>query len=119
MSKLRLVIIAALVCLLAAVLSAAPRDPKPGEPYAVIFGTVYNAENRPVAGVKIQIRRAAKKKPEWRLVSDRRGEFAQRLPAGKAEYVVVADVKTKGPKPEVKVQVEKDERLDISLHLTE
>jgi hypothetical protein len=119
MSRSRLIILAALVLLLAAAVSGASRDPRPGEPYALLFGTVYNPENRPVAGVKIQIRRAEKKKPEWRLVSDRRGEFAQRVPAGKAEYVIVADIKTKGPKPEVKVQVENDERLDISLHLTE
>ena len=117
MSRSRTLLAAFLLLVLAG--AAAARNPKPGEPYALIFGTVYGPDKRPVAGIKVQIRRADKKKAQWRLVSDRRGEFAQRVPAGKAEYVVVADLKTKDAKPEVKVQVENDERHDISLHLTE
>jgi hypothetical protein len=96
-------------------------DPKPGEPYALIFGTVWTKANQPASGIRIKIRRADKKKADWERVSDRRGEFAQRVPAGKAYYVVWADVKTpKGvEKPELTVQGENDERHDISLHLTE
>ena len=96
-------------------------DPKPGEPYSLIFGTVWTKANQPATGIRIKIRRADKKKASWERVSDRRGEFAQRVPAGKADYVVWADVKTsKGiEKPELTVQVENDERHDISLHLTE
>ena len=96
-------------------------DPKPGEPYALIFGTVWTKSNQPASGIRIKIRRADKKKASWERVSDRRGEFAQRVPAGKADYVVWANVKTaKGvEKPELTVRVENDERHDISLHLTE
>jgi len=96
-------------------------DPKPGEPYALIFGTVWTKANQPAPGIRIKIRRAEKKKASWERVSDRRGEFAQRVPAGKAEYVVWADVKTsKGvEKAALTVRVENDERHDISLHLTE
>ncbi len=96
-------------------------DPRPGEPYALIFGTVWTKANQPASGIRIKIRRAEKKRANWERVSDRRGEFAQRVPAGKAEYVVWADVKTsKGvEKPELTVRVENDERHDISLHLTE
>ena len=39
------------------------------------------------------IRRADQKKAKWELNSDHSGEFAQRLPAGKADYVVWADMK--------------------------
>ena len=90
-------------------------------PYALIFGTVWTADGRPMAGVPVRIRRAEDKKAKWRLVSDRRGEFAQRVPAGKANYVVWADIKMpKGQSPpEVSVQIEDDERVDIGLHLTE
>jgi hypothetical protein len=89
-------------------------------PYALIFGTVWSPEQRPVHGIKVKIRRAEEKKARWELVSDRRGEFAQRVPAGAAEYVVWAETRGhKGPKPEVKVRIENDERQDISLHLTE
>jgi len=89
-------------------------------PYALIFGTVWTPEGRPVAGVPVSIRRADEKKPKWRLVSDHQGEFAQRVPAGKAGYVVRAEIKMpKGqPPPEVRVNIENDERIDIGLHLT-
>jgi hypothetical protein len=89
------------------------------EPYALIFGTVYAADDHPAPGVRVKIRRAADKKARWELVSDRRGEFAQRVPAGQADYVVWADLKGNSPKPEAKVHVENDERVDIGLHLTE
>jgi hypothetical protein len=100
-----------------------PHD-KP-KPYALIFGTVWSADNRPLYGVKIKIRRADQKKARWELYSDHNGEFAQRLPPGRADYLVWADLK--GYKPpagkqlqpakEVKVHVEGDERVDIGLHL--
>ena len=91
------------------------------KPYALIYGTVYGPDNRGLYGVKVKIRRADEKKAKWELYSDQRGEFAQRVPAGEADYIVWADVKThKGaPPPEVKVHIESDERQDIGLHLTE
>lgn len=93
-------------------------------PYALIFGTIWDAQNRPAYGVPIKIRRADQKKAKWELRSDHRGEFAQRVPAGAAEYVIWADRKPpKGKndwKPtETKVVIQNDERIDVSLHLTE
>lgn len=107
----------ALVC---APPTLAVADDQP-HPYVLIFGTIWGADNRPKYGVPIKIRRADQKKAKWELMSDHRGEFAQRLPAGKADYIVWADVKgSKGKeKPQVLVHVENDERKDISLHLTE
>jgi len=89
--------------------------------YALIYGTVWGEGDRPVGGVPIQIRRASDKKPRWELVSDSHGEFAQRVPPGKQDYVVTANVKIpKGqPKPQVTVQVEDNERKDISLHVNQ
>ena len=108
------------------VFSAAPeRSGKKPPPYALIFGTVWGPNDYPVYGVKVKIRRADQKKARWELYSDHNGEFAQRLPAGKADYVVWADLK--GYKPvsgkvlqlvsEVTVHIENDERADIGLHL--
>jgi hypothetical protein len=101
--------------------SAAEPKEDPRKPYALIFGTVWGPDSRPVQGVKIKVRRAQEKKARWEMYSDRRGEFAVRLPAGKQEYVVWADVKgpKDRPKPEVRVQIENDERADIGLHLME
>jgi len=89
--------------------------------YALIFGTVFDAQQHPVAGVKVEIRRAGEKKAKWELISDRRGEFAKRVPAATADYVVRPDLKDKqaAEKAEVKVHIEKDERQDIALHLIE
>jgi hypothetical protein len=89
------------------------------EPYALLFGTVFGPNDRPLYGVKIKIRRADQKRPKWELVSNHEGEFAQRVPAGKADYIVSVDAKIpKGqPKPELSVHVDNDERKDFVLHL--
>jgi hypothetical protein len=94
------------------------------EPYAVIFGTVWGPDDHPLYGVKIKIRRQQEKKARWELYSDHNGEFAQRVPAGKQDYVVWADVKNQkaqSGKPlqgdEVAVHVDDDERVDTGLHL--
>jgi hypothetical protein len=97
----------------------------PRKPYALIFGTVWGPDDRPVYGVHVKIRRADQKRAKWELYSDHRGEFAQRLPPGKADYVVWADLKGFKPlegkqlKPgdEVAVHIDGDERADIGLHL--
>jgi hypothetical protein len=106
--------------------SPATEKLKPTDPYALIFGTVWGPDNHPVYGITVKIRRVPDKKPKWELYSDHSGEFAQRVPAGKADYVVWADlkgVKTKDGQPlhlaeEVDAHVEYDERVDIGLHLT-
>jgi hypothetical protein len=106
---------------------------KAEKPYALIFGTAYGPDDRPLYGVKITIRPPAKKNPHWELMSDHRGEFAQRVPPGPGDYIVhgEAEYAPLGPdgKPQMskkkklsgdtKVHVESQERLDIGLHLTE
>ena len=106
-------------------LQASPASGLHEKPYALIFGTAWGPDNRPVYGVKVKIRRADQKKARWEVYSDHNGEFAQRVPAGKADYVVWADLKgfksSDGSKlqagPEVTVHVDNDERQDIGLHL--
>ncbi len=93
--------------------------------YAVIFGTVWGPDGRPVPGVKVKIRRLGEKKPRWEVYSDRRGEFEQRFPVGKQDYVIWADLKGYKssnskhlqPGPEVTVHIERNERADTGLHL--
>ena len=91
---------------------------------------MWGPDNQPVYGAKVAVRRSDDKKARWHLVSDHNGEFAQRVPAGKADYVVwVESVPWKRPKSSkvkhlaaasaVKVHIENDERTDIGLHLTE
>jgi hypothetical protein len=87
------------------------------KPYALLFGTVYNAANHPVYGVKIKIRRADKKRAKWELYSDHQGEFAQRVPAGKADYVISTEAKKGQPAAETTIHIDADERKDFSLRL--
>ncbi|MGH7969048.1 MAG: hypothetical protein ACREIC_10015 [Limisphaerales bacterium] len=98
-----------------------PHGRKPA-PYALLFGTMWGPDQRPLPGVEIHIRRATEKKARWTLVSDHHGEFAQRVPPGTMDYVVWADIREKHHPPrhvEAKVHVENDERVDFGLHLTE
>ena len=98
-----------------------------GKPYAVIVGTVWGPDDRPVYGVLVKIRRGKDKpnKARWEVYSDHRGEFEQRLPAGESDYILWADLKNLKPadgKPlhlvqEVTVHVYHDERQDVGLHL--
>jgi hypothetical protein len=104
----------------------APQKLKPTDRYALIFGTVWGPDDHPIYGVKVKIRAARDKRPKWELTSNHVGEFAQRVPAKKADYVVWADLKGVKTKEgarlhlaqKVAVHVEYDERVDIGLHLT-
>lgn len=106
---------------------------KPGKSYGLIFGTAYGPDDHPLYGVKITIRPEGKKHPSWDLVSDHRGEFAQRVPAKPADYLIQGEAeyapvgkdgkpqmsKKKKLRGETKVHVAGEEREDFSLHLTE
>ena len=128
----------AAVCLALFVISAlaqpfAAEKNQKEKPYALIFGTAYGPDDRPLFGAKIVIHPVTKKRPSWDLMSDHRGEFAQRVPPGPSDYLVHGEVeyapvdadgkpqksKIKRLKGETKIHVDNDERLDISLHLTE
>jgi hypothetical protein len=98
--------------------------PKPKD-YALIFGTVWGPDDRPVPGVKVNIRRAGEKKARWEVYSNSRGEFEQHVPVGRQDYVIWADphsYKSRGsrqlqPPSEVTVRIENNERADTGLHL--
>src|SRR5947207_13461229 len=83
-----------MLCLLLALAGAPGRaSDKAEKPYALLFGTVFDANAHAVYGAHIKIRRADQKKPKWELFSDHSGEFAQRVPAGTADYVITAERK--------------------------
>lgn len=100
------------------------------KPYGLIFGTAYGPDDRPLYGVRVTIHLAGHKNPHWELMSDHRGEFAQRVPPGPSDYeiageAVIAPVvdgkpqasKKKQLKGSTRVHLDKDERQDIGLHL--
>jgi hypothetical protein len=110
-----------------------PDKKKAEKPYALIFGTAYGPDDRPLYGVKITIRREGKKHGSWELVSDHRGEFAQRVPAEPADYLIKGEAeyapmrpdgkpqmsKKKKLKGQTSVHIEGEERQDIGIHMAE
>jgi hypothetical protein len=116
------ILVPAAIALLAMAAGAQAPHGKKQAPYALLFGTIWGPNQHPLPGVEIHIRRSIDKKARWDLVSNSTGEFAQRVPVGKMDYVVWTDIKEK-KKPtrhvETNVHVENDERVDFGLHLTE
>jgi len=122
------VLLSAIVAILLPAFAQSPTSDQHKDPrksYALVVGTVWGPDDRPVYGVKVKIRRADQKKAKWELSSNHTGEFAQRLPAGKADYIVWTDPKglksldgkKLDPGTEVTVHFESEERVDIGLHL--
>ncbi len=111
----------ALVLVPALLAPALPPQKKPPKDYALIYGTVFGPDGHSRYGVPVKVRRGDEKKARWEAMSDHAGEFAVRVPTGTADYIVWADVKVpKGePKPEAKVHIDSNERVDIALHLKE
>jgi hypothetical protein len=76
----------ALVLLIACLLSSAVAQKQDlRRHYALIFGTAYGPDDRPLYAAKVKVYQAGKRHPKWELTSDHRGEFAQRVPPGPAE----------------------------------
>jgi hypothetical protein len=138
---------ALLLCWLSAA-PAAAQEKSSAKPYALIFGTLFDAGGHTVYGAAIKVRRADQKKTLMEALSDHAGEFAFRVPPGPADYIVWADIKPQKKKrepgkpagpdagapaasgarsdpasrdrgPQARVHVENQERVDIGLHLTE
>ncbi len=51
----------------------------------LLFGTVFTEQGLALPGAEVRVRRAGERKVRWEARSDRRGEFAVRVPQG-AEY---------------------------------
>jgi hypothetical protein len=122
---LRPLLLACLTLLLTIINPLHAREQSRPANYALIFGTVWGPDDRPVYGVEVKIRVAAEKKARWEVHSDHLGEFEQRVPVGKQDYVLWPDLKgyknpaykRLQPGPEVTVHIENDERVDTGVHL--
>jgi hypothetical protein len=123
-ARLGAVLVSYLVAVLAIVAPAHAKQPPSPNDFAVIFGTVWGPDDRPVYGVTVKIRRAGDKHARWEVHSNHVGEFEQLVPAGKQTYILWAE--TKGLKARdgkhlqaqpVTVEVETNERVDTGVHL--
>ncbi len=121
-----LLLLVVLLSLRSTLLSSAPQHENE-KPYALIAGTVWGPDDRPIYGVRVKIRRSTDKpkKVRWEVVSDHHGEFAQRVPPGEADYILSADLKgvklangAPAHAQDVTVHIYNEERQDTGLHLT-
>jgi hypothetical protein len=89
--------------------------------FSLIKGTVFASDGRPVQGAKITILRTdvepkLQKKLRRESSSDQQGEFAFRMEVGPAKFHLT--VEAPGfPKQEKDVEIDGDERADISVIL--
>jgi hypothetical protein len=88
---------------------------KQGASPFIVFATVFNEQGLAFPGAEARLRRAGEKKDRWEARSDRRGEFAMRVPPG-VEYEL--SVSAKGYQPITqKVDARQSNRVDLTLHL--
>lgn len=104
-----------------AVLSLVVLPAEGAERRGLIAGTVFQSNGLSLPGASVSVVAAAddpdSRKPRpWTAVSDARGEFAIRVPAGSMRYNV--SVEAEGFEPQEKqVQVEWDQRVDVYFRL--
>lgn len=91
LAVLTLSVVAVLVQPLGGVPDEPQKKPRLADQF-LIFGTVFEESGFLLPGAEIQVRRAGERKVRWRQTSDRRGEFAVRVPPG-AEYELTAKAK--------------------------
>ncbi len=123
-SSLRLLAATALAALI--LVSLAPAlskdEPKEAQLFALLKGSCFDQRGFSLPGVAIQVtlppgeNGKKKKEKRWRMQSDRRGEFAVRLPAGEQTVVVTAS-KTGYLKAETSVQFYADELQHIVIQM--
>jgi hypothetical protein len=85
---------------------------------AVIAGTVFRDTGFLLRGAEVIVKPApeGRKKQEWKALSDVRGEFAVRVPAGPASYNLV--VSASGYRPQEKaVTLAGEERVEFSFQM--
>ena len=97
-------------------------ESKKDQPFALLKGSCFDQRGFSLSGVAIQVtlppgENGKKKEKRWRMQSDRRGEFAVRLPAGEQTVVVTASKKGYR-KTEQSVQFYADELQHIAIRMT-
>ena len=106
-----LLLLAALLCGIGSAKKTQPAA------HALVAGTVFHKSGHSLYGAKVIVFNEAQPKKKLRGVSDRRGEFVVRVPAGEAHYVV--QVSAKGfESAEKKVQIYGMEKVNVNFMLS-
>lgn len=93
-----------------------PKPEKPSVQYALIKGSVFREDGFSLRGARVVCRRTADAKPHGETISGEGGEFAFRVPVGKAQYEITAEARGFEPATRI-VEIQQDERRDISIVL--
>ncbi len=89
--------------------------------YALVYGSVFDDRGMAFRGARLIVTRlqpnrpgtaAVRGKRRWEGVSDARGEFAIRLPAGKGSYLVAVEAAGYNVQPQT-VEIQAEERVDL------
>lgn len=88
------------------------RKPSPND--CIFYATVFTNEGRLLVGAEIHVRPTGKKKPDLEAWSDRRGEFAVRVPPG-VDYDI--EVKAEGFVTQVRTANAQTGRQDMVFHM--
>ena len=95
--------------------AAAERQQKPRYDDCILYGNVFTQDGHLLQDADVHVRRATDKKPKWEATSDRRGEFAVRVPPG-PDYVI--EVKAKGFVTQTQtITSQASARLDLVFHM--
>ena len=88
---------------------------KPSINDCILYATVFTDEGRLLEGAEVHVHPADKKKPHWEAWSDRRGEFAVRVPTvGEFEM----EIKAEGFIPQTrKVTTVQGQKIDMTFHM--
>lgn len=89
----------------------------PESHYALLMVSVFTEEGFALPGIAVGIKRQGARKPAWRVVSDRRGECAARLPPGRGTYEVATQSKQHENQTRI-VEIYGEERVDLVLRLS-
>lgn len=96
-------------------LPASPPPPKE-QPHALVAVNVFTAEGLSLPGIPVSVRRKEDTKPKWRGETDRRGEWAVRVPPGRGTYEVATHSKEHENQTQT-VEIYGQERVDIIFRL--
>ena len=96
---------------------AATADKDRDKPYALLAVSVFTADGFALPGIPVSVKRKDDRKPKWQGRTDRRGELALRLPAGRGTYEVTTGSKEHDNQTQT-VDVYGEERMDVIFRLT-
>ncbi len=115
-TRFRQVLAFCLVLLCAVVATAGAKKKRTSQPQALVSGTVFQKSGRLLPGAKVTVVDEEGKPKRVRSITDRRGEFAIRVPAGRARYRVTAQAKG-FQSQEKTVEIYESEKVTVNFQL--